>query len=90
MLFPCCRPLLSGQEVALQESVLEILRALLDPSSMTMKVPPSFILQHHPYPAMQMTNDGWAFVSGLGLLQPLARAPLMWLREEMQKESIPL
>ena len=40
-----CRPLLSGQEVALQESVLEILRALLDPSSMTMKVPPSFVLQ---------------------------------------------
>ncbi|CAL5223154.1 g5623 [Coccomyxa viridis] len=31
------KPLLSGQEVALQESVLEILRALLDPSSMTMK-----------------------------------------------------
>ena len=32
------RPLLSGQDVALQESVLEILRALLDPSSMTVKV----------------------------------------------------
>ena len=37
---PCAvhRPLLSGQDVALQESVLEILRALLDPSSMTVKV----------------------------------------------------
>ncbi|CAK0784720.1 hypothetical protein CVIRNUC_007924 [Coccomyxa viridis] len=31
------KPLLSGQDVALQESVLEILRALLDPSSMTVK-----------------------------------------------------
>ncbi|KAK9907487.1 hypothetical protein WJX75_004578 [Coccomyxa subellipsoidea] len=31
------RPLLSGGDVGLQESVLEILRALLDPSTMTLK-----------------------------------------------------
>ncbi len=32
------RPLLTGADGALQESVLEILRALLDPSSFTQKV----------------------------------------------------
>ena len=39
---PCCacRPLLSVADGGLQESVLEILRALLDPSSFTQKVGP--------------------------------------------------
>ncbi|EIE26200.1 DUF625-domain-containing protein [Coccomyxa subellipsoidea C-169] len=39
------RPLLSGGDVGLQESVLEILRALLDPSTMTLKAESNHFLE---------------------------------------------